>query len=127
MLTEIKSPPTPSSPLSAGDRRVHPRIEYQRPCKVFSPALQRYFLGTTRDLSAGGLLVHVPHVIDVRPGDTLHIGVSTKRRDQFLTAGEMLKVVVTRCTTTVDDQTTFAVKFDHEISSVQIATLPLAA
>ena len=125
MLTEIKTPSKSSS--SAGDRRVHPRLEYQRPCKIFSPALQRYFLGTTRDLSAGGMLVRVPHVVDVRPGDTLHIGVATKRRDQFLTAGEMLKAVVTRCSTSVDDQTTFAVKFDQEQSSVQLATLPLAA
>ena len=122
MHTETLPPPSVS-----GDRRVHPRIEYLRPCKVFSPALQRYFLGTTQDLSSGGMLVHISHLVDVRPGDTLHIGVATKRREQFLRAVEMIQAVVTRSMKTVDDHTTFAVKFDQEQTSVQLATLSMAA
>lgn len=122
MLTETLPPPA-----LAGDRRVHPRVEYVRPCKVFSPALQRYFLGTTQDLSSGGMLVHISHLVDVRPGDTLHIGVAAKRREQFLRAVEMIPAVVTRSMKTVDDHTTFAVKFDQEQTTVQLATLSMAA
>ena len=111
----------------AGDRRVHPRIDYSRPCKIFSPALQKYFLGATLDLSTGGMLIRSPHLVDVRPGDTLHIGVAAKRRDQFLRAEEMLGATVIRSMKTVDDHTTFAVKFDQEQSTVEIATLRMAA
>ncbi len=111
----------------AGDRRVHPRIEFARPCKIFSPALQRYFLGTTRDLSAGGLLIDVGHVIDIRPGDVLHVGVATKRREQFLRSSDMIEATVIRAMTTVDDHTTFAVKFADDTAKVEIPPLKLAA
>lgn len=115
-----------ASPVD-GERRIHPRIEYIRPCKVFSPALQKYFLGSTQDLSTGGMLVRIPHVVDVRPGDVLHIGVATKRRDQFLRAVEMIKTTVTRSMTTVDDHTALAVHFDEDQATVQINTLRMAA
>jgi hypothetical protein len=121
MLTEEFTPPV------SGDRRIHPRIEYVRPCKIFSPSLQRYFLGTTQDLSSGGMLVQVSHLVDVRPGDALQIGVASKRREQLLRAVEMLRATVIRSMSTVDDHTTFAVKFDQEQSSVDSATLRLAA
>ena len=110
-----------------GDRRVHPRIEFERPCKIFSPQLQRYFLGTTRDLSAGGMLIHVGHLVDIRPGDVLHVGVAAKRRDELLRANEMLEATVVRSMSTVDDHTTFAVRFDEEQSTVGAAALRLAA
>lgn len=121
MLTEELAPSV------AGDRRVQPRIEYVRPCKVFSPALQKYFLGSTQDLSTGGMLVHIPHLVDVRPGDVLHIGVAAKRREQFLRAIEMIKATVIRSMKTVDDHTTFAVKFDQEQTTVQIGAMRMAA
>jgi c-di-GMP-binding flagellar brake protein YcgR len=114
-------------PTVDGDRRVHPRIEFVRPCKVYSPTLQRYFLGATRDLSAGGMLIHVPHVVDVRPGDVLHVGVATKRREQFLRSSDMLEATVVRSMTTVDDHTTFAVKFAEDQAKVEIPPLRLAA
>jgi c-di-GMP-binding flagellar brake protein YcgR len=111
----------------AGDRRVDSRLEYVRPCKIFSPALQKYFMGSTQDISTGGMLVHVPQLIDVRPGDVLHIGVASKRREQFLRSVEMLQATVLRSMKTVDDHTTFAVKFDQEQTTVQIGTLRMAA
>jgi hypothetical protein len=121
MLTAEPAPPV------AGDRRTHTRIAYVRPCKIFSPSLQRYFLGTTQDLSSGGMLVQVPHPVDVRPGDTLQIGVASKRREQMLRAAEMLRATVIRSMTTVNDHTTFAVRFEQEQNSVESATLRLAA
>ncbi len=115
------------APAIDGDRRTHPRLEYVRPCKVFSPALQKYFLGSTQDLSTGGMLIRIPQLVDVRPGDVLHVGVATKRRDQFLRAVEMIRTTVTRSMKTVDDHTTVAVHFDEDQATVQINTLRLAA
>lgn len=122
MLTEELAPPVD------GDRRIHPRIDFVRPCKVYSPTLDRYFLGATRDLSADGMLIHVAHLVDVRPGDLLHVGVATKRREQFLRADDMIEATVIRSTKTVDDHTTFAVKFDQQNAvTVEIPALKLAA
>jgi hypothetical protein len=122
MLTEETAPA-----CVTGDRRVHPRVEFSRPCKIFSPALQRYFLGTTRDLSPGGLLIDIGHLVDVRPGDVLHVGVATKRREQFLRSNDMIEATVIRTMTTVDDHTTFAVKFADDTTTVEIPPLRLAA
>lgn len=121
MITEELTAPV------AGDRRVQARLEYVRPCKIFSPALQKYFMGSTQDVSTGGMLVHVPHLIDVRPGDVLHIGVAAKRRDQLIRAIEMIPATVLRSMKTVDDHTTFAVKFHQEQSIVQISPMRMAA
>jgi len=116
------------TPVVDGDRRIHPRIEFARPCKVYSPALDRYFLGSTQDLSAGGMLIHVPHLIDLRPGDAVHIGVATRRREQFLRASDMIEATIVRTMSTIDDQTAFAVKFTEQPqAAVDVSALRLAA
>jgi c-di-GMP-binding flagellar brake protein YcgR len=106
---------------------VHPRVDYSRQCKVFSAALQKYFLGETVDLSTGGMLIRIAHLVDVRPGDTLHIGVATKRREQLLQSADMLASTVIRSIKTVDDHTVFAVKFHQEQTSVEFGALRMAA
>jgi hypothetical protein len=103
-----------------GDRREYVRTAVQRPCKMFDPRTRRYVPGLTRDVSAGGLAIDVPRLMDIQPGDTLHIGVATKRRESLLAGGEMLKAVVIRANATVDDHTDLAVRFEqpqlhHEI------------
>jgi hypothetical protein len=97
-----------------GDRRRHERVPLERPCKVYEPRSGRYILASTRDLSCGGLLIDVPRLIDLRPGDTLHIGVAMKRRQGILPAADMVEAVVVRCTPTVDDHTALAVKFNRD-------------
>ena len=96
-----------------GDRREHSRTAIQRPCKMFDPRSRRYVPGLTRDVSAGGLAIDVPRILDIKPGDTLHIGVATKRRDSLLSGGQMLKATVIRASATVDDHTDLAVRFEQ--------------
>ena len=94
-----------------GDRRVHERIVLQRPCKVFDPQGCRYLAATTQDLSEGGALIDLPRLTHLHPGDTVHIGIALKRRDQFLRADEMIQATVVRALPTVDDHTALAVQF----------------
>jgi c-di-GMP-binding flagellar brake protein YcgR len=96
-----------------GDRREHPRVAVQRPCKMFDPRTRRYLPGVTRDVSAGGVAIDVPRLVDLNPGDMLHVGVATKRRDQLLSATQMLKATVIRANATVDDHTNLAVRFEN--------------
>lgn len=96
-----------------GDRREHTRTAVQRPCKMFDPRSRRYIPALTRDVSAAGLAIDVPRLMDLKPGDTLHIGVATKRRESILASGEMVKAVVIRANPTVDDHTDLAVRFDQ--------------
>ena len=95
-----------------GDRRRHPRVQLERPCKLHEPRSGKYVSAMTRDLSVGGLLIDVPRLLDLKPGDMLHVGVAIKRRQGLLLAKEMIEATVVRAMQTVDDHTTLAVSFD---------------
>jgi hypothetical protein len=108
-----------------GDRRHHPRTEIQRPCKIFDSRTGKYLAASTRDLSSAGLLIDVPRVLAVKPGDTLHLGVAMTRRQGLLPAKGMIAVRVVRALATVDDHTHLAVSLDPpntEFSSVALQT-----
>ena len=96
-----------------GDRRRHPRIELQRPCKVFDPRSGKYHAGQTRDLSNGGLLLEIPRLLELKPGDRVHVGVAMTRRHALLQAKEMIEAIVVRTLATADDRTHLAVTFDR--------------
>ena len=96
-----------------GDRREHPRVCVQRPCKMFDPRTRRYLPGVTRNVSSGGLAIDVPRLTSLKPGDTLHVGVAAKRRDQLLSGAQMLRATVIRASATVDDHTDLAVRFEN--------------
>lgn len=96
-----------------GDRRRHPRVAVEQPCKVCDQATGRYFAGTTRDLSTHGLLIELPRVTNHKPGDRVHVGVAMKRRQGLLMAKEMVEAEVVRAMATADDRTMLAVKFEH--------------
>jgi hypothetical protein len=101
-----------------GDRRRYPRIELQRPCKVFDPSTGKYHAGQTRDLSNGGILLEIPRLLELKPGDRVHVGVAMTRRHAILQAKEMIEAIVVRSLATQDDCTHLAVKFDHPQAGV---------
>jgi c-di-GMP-binding flagellar brake protein YcgR len=109
-----------------GDRRRHPRVPVQRPCKIFDPNTGRYHSGTTRDLSTGGLLVDVPQLLDIHPGNGIHVGVAMKRRQGLLLAKEMIEAKVVRTMATVDDHTLLGLAF-AEAQSPAVDALRAAA
>jgi hypothetical protein len=109
-----------------GDRREHSRVPCERPCKIYDPLCEKYLLGATCDLSEGGLLIDLPRLSDIKPGDTLFVGVAMKRRQVLLHAGKMLKALVVRTMATADDHTRLAVKF-VDASVAAASELRLAA
>jgi hypothetical protein len=113
-----------------GDRRRHPRVEVTQPCKICDPRSGRYIAGTTRDLSSHGLLIDLPRLIDLKPGDRLHVGVAMKRRQGLLLAKEMIEAKVVRAMPTIDDHTLLAVQFEHPVTlaaEIAMESLKLAA
>lgn len=109
-----------------GDRREHSRTNLDRPCKIYDPRSEKYLLGSTQDVSDAGMMIRLPHATDVRPGDTLFVGVALRRRQVLLHAGQMLKTIVIRAMETVDGHTALAVKF-VDASVAAAAELRLAA
>ena len=95
-----------------GDRRRYRRESLERPCKIYDPRSMKYISGTTRDISCGGLLIDVPRLMEIKPGEHLFIGVAMTRRQGFIQAKEMIDAVVLRAFATVDDHTTLAVSFE---------------
>lgn len=96
-----------------GDRRRDVRVPLSRPCKIHDPQTGKYIGAVTQDISAGGVLVEVPRILSVRPGDTIHVGVAMKRRDALLRCTDMLKAAVTRALHTVDDRTLLGLRFEQ--------------
>lgn len=109
-----------------GDRRTHPRLPLERPCKLHDPRTGKYLSGMTRDLSCGGLLIDVPRLTNLKDGDKVFVGVAIKRRQGLLLAKEMVEAIVTRTTSTVDDHTALAVRFDTQ-TAVEAADQALRA
>ena len=95
-----------------GDRRKHRREPLERPCKIYDPRSMKYIAATTRDVSSGGMLIDVPRLLEIKPGERLFIGVAMTRRQGFIQAKEMIDAVVLRAAATVDDHTTLAVSFE---------------
>jgi len=113
-----------------GDRRRHPRVEVTQPCKICDPRSGRYLAGTTRDVSSHGLLIELPRLIDLKPGERLHVGVAMKRRQGLLLAKEMIEAKVVRSLPTMNDHTLLAVQFENPVALAAesaLESLPLAA
>ena len=113
-----------------GDRRRHVRVSVNQPCKIHDPRSGKYIAGQTQDMSSGGLLVELPRLMSLKPGDDVHVGVALKRRQALLRCNEMIRTVVTRVMHTVDDRTLLGLKFaqphaQHE--QLEGAALRLAA
>jgi hypothetical protein len=113
-----------------GDRRRHVRVTVNQPCKVHDPRSGKYVGGQTQDMSGGGLLVELPRLVSLKPGDEVHVGVALKRRQALLRCNEMIKAYVTRAMHTVDDRTLLGLRFEQpqaEHEQVQVQALRLAA
>lgn len=96
-----------------GDRRQHARVTVHQPCKIYDSRCGRYIAGQTRDISGGGLLVELPRLVSLKPGDEIHVGVALKRRQALLRCNEMFKACVTRAMHTVDDRTILGLRFQQ--------------
>ena len=94
-----------------GDRRRHDRVMVNQPCKIHDPRSGKYIAGQTPDMSNGGLLVELPRVVSLNPGDEVHVGVALKRRQALLRCNEMIKAQVTRALHTADDRTLLGLMF----------------
>lgn len=78
------------------DRRRFTRVATTRRCKVWEPRRRRYYAGTTRDLSAGGLLVRLDLPIPLEPGDRLFVAVESKLDRRILRQEDFIPARVAR-------------------------------
>jgi len=79
------------------DRRTHPRIAVERPCKVHDPRSGKYHAATVLDVSASGMMIQIDRDLALASGDILHVGVAQKRRQVLLRTNEMIPTRVARC------------------------------
>ncbi|MBC22798.1 MAG: hypothetical protein CMJ32_02620 [Phycisphaerae bacterium] len=108
------------------DRRVHDRIDINRPTKVHHKRLDRYVAGTTSNLSAGGACIEIETQVPFEPGTRIHVGVAMKRRDSLLFADEMIPATVLR-SLSCEGRTNIAIRFDSVLESMTGPQLQLAA
>lgn len=77
--------------------------------------MEKYFHGTTWNLSIGGAMIQLSRPIALERGEQVLIGVATKRRDAILKAEEMMEAVVLRSLKTPSDSTAVALQFAEPI------------
>lgn len=101
-------------PDDGTDRRRSPRIRIQRPTKLFDPQSGKYHLGSTCDLSSGGVLVELSRPIGARVGDIVVMGIAQKRQQPLLHRNEMIRANVVRTMQTNDGGMLLAAQFPPE-------------
>jgi len=105
--------------MSTIDRRVHPRQEIVKACKVYRRGTQRYVSAQTQDVSAGGALLEVRSVRPMVPGERLDVGVAWSR-SPILLEDALKEARVVRVTPIEGDRHRVAVAFD-ELEEVAVA------
>ncbi len=58
------------------ERRRHPRLPIERPCKVFHRTSRTYLAASTCDLSEGGAMIRVDNPRVLNPGDEIDVLVA---------------------------------------------------
>lgn len=106
-----------------GDRRYDDRVRLKRPCKVFDPHAGKYWMGETINLSTGGALLRLLRPLEIRPGDTLYVGVAFKRRQGLIHSHEMMEAVVRHAMRACDDATILGVQFPAMLADGDSLTL----
>ena len=97
------------------ERRESERLEICRPCKVYVPRMEKYFHGTTWNLSTGGAMIQLSRPLMLERGQRVYVGIASKRRDGLLKADEMIAADVLRSLKTPSDATAVALRFDRQI------------
>jgi len=93
------------------DRREHPRMALQRPCKVFDPRSRKYLTGVTSNISAGGVLMFLSRRVPVQADDRVYVAVAERRRQPLLRRDEMCEARVIRTIHLTTGETALAVRF----------------
>jgi hypothetical protein len=93
------------------DRREHPRVALQRPCKVFDPRSRKYLTGVTSNISAGGVLMLLSRRAPVQADDCVYVAVAERRRQPLLRRDEMCEARVVRTLNLTTGETALAVRF----------------
>lgn len=97
------------------DRRVHPRREFVRPCKVQRTGEVRFEAGETTNVSAGGALLKVDRRQTVRPGERIRVGVAWDSAGVLL-SGSLLPARVVRVSMIDHHHQAVAVQFDEPLA-----------
>lgn len=86
------------------------RLQTVRPCKIYEPRLDRYFLGTTSDIADSSILLTIPRPLELHENDELFLGVAQKRRQVLIQSQDMVRVRVIRSVRTTEGTTAVAVE-----------------
>ncbi len=108
------------------ERRAYERVSLDHPCKLYLPSVGKYVSGSTRNLSAGGVLLQLDLPAGISAGDRLYVGIALERSQVVLVAGEMFKAEVVRVDQTTDDHVAVAARFVGEVAD-EISRLRRAA
>ena len=107
------------------NRRSSRRVAVEKPCKIHDPRTGRYIAGRTIDVSQNGILARLPQAGNLRPGDSVLVGVAMHDRQGLIQAKELMESRIVRMLHTEDGATTIAVQFHAAAGRKERATTEL--
>ena len=78
------------------ERRLDTRMEFCRPAKIRCPATGHYYRGQISNLSQGGMLLQMQDPSNLKPGQTVYVGVAWTPRTAILQTSDMMGATVVR-------------------------------
>lgn len=115
----------PTLASSGRDRRLHPRREFVRLCKVQRTGDVRFEPGETTNISAGGALIRVAGLQPMRPGQRIRVGVAWESKG-VLESGSLLPARVVRVVPIDHHHQAVAIQYDRPMSEQAPLTLKKA-
>jgi len=82
--------------MTPRDRRLYPRNPIQRPVKLQCAQTGRYLAAQTRDVSAGGAMVHLDRRASFVPGQRVRVGIATDPNAAMISASDLVEAIVVR-------------------------------
>lgn len=111
--------------IELAERRIHPRIDMRRPCKIYDPRSRKYVPAVTRNVSKSGAMIDTPRLMDVPSDTTIQVAIARDPGQSLLMTEDMVDAVVVRATHSVGGRTSLGLRF-LEKSRLE-EPLPLAA
>jgi hypothetical protein len=99
------------------ERRKHPRLRSQRPCKLLDPRSRKYHGGRTIDVACGGALIEFNKPLAIDVGQTLYVDILGDAAHGLIRAEEMHEASVVRMTVSANRETRLAIVYAQPLTA----------
>ena len=111
--------------IELAERRIHPRIDMRRPCKIYDPRSRKFLPAVTRNVSKSGAMIDTPRLLEMPEDTTIRVAIARDPGQLLMFNDDMVDAVVIRSQHSAGGRTSLGLRF---LASAQLEEpAPLAA